>query len=716
MRIRMLIGLAGVHSLEVMEATTVLNSRAALNTAKGVHKKAFLLISLLGILVSRIFVTRYFHKPARFHLRLTLEQLQVPHVFPKSTELPTQQIILVLTLYHSSSAYKKDSGLNLNTPKKTTKDHRSSVARKSPEAIAHSIDSHGTVDFPYSAESKICNSNSTKQTATRHYVNFSNATTAGYSSDQNCVSKDYAAVITSGIGFLGISIDQTCQEAMLERFEKNTSWVVAERGEKVEFEKNNFLEDNTHPAFNFGSPTSSQSTSSRSQGITLSELEKENPSVQQYTQSLQTPALSPSQYSHPPEDCAAFTDTPGPSSSISFHSTILSQRYTQFPQTPALSPSGYSQPPEDCGSSQSTPRSSSSLRSRNNSQPFEFGDQTPDNPVVVIQRQATSNRTHWQLATQSHAAGNFGREEYNGNTALHPLTSGIENLLGAQQRVQPANQNSDAINNILQQPDSQLCLRSNSATRAPISVDVPSPLSVLGLEHHQEHPRHKCSQCNRVFSQPSKLKKHSNTHTRPFKCEDPDCQNERGFAMLKDLRRHQKSVHKTSGSLFVCSFTKMYPTSVDVPGAFTRILRLSLEALTQMPNESGQDSTTFQYAYNNHLDDWRIITRSIFSSFYEEEEMEEENDEYPVLGSPEIIWSPLSYSPPEFVRIRMTWISGLVDFDFGRGNLWVQHPLAKTGKLFDRDSAWFVDQTMLSFNIIALSGPDFGAPVDSKFD
>ncbi|KAG9952633.1 hypothetical protein KCU85_g1815, partial [Aureobasidium melanogenum] len=52
-----------------------------------------------------------------------------------------------------------------------------------------------------------------------------------------------------------------------------------------------------------------------------------------------------------------------------------------------------------------------------------------------------------------------------------------------------------------------------------------------------------CLQCGKAFKNKAEEKKHSSTHSRPFKCGVKNCTNTKGFATSNDLERHQKDIH-----------------------------------------------------------------------------------------------------------------------------------------------------------------------------
>ncbi|KEQ70436.1 hypothetical protein M436DRAFT_75273 [Aureobasidium namibiae CBS 147.97] len=52
-----------------------------------------------------------------------------------------------------------------------------------------------------------------------------------------------------------------------------------------------------------------------------------------------------------------------------------------------------------------------------------------------------------------------------------------------------------------------------------------------------------CLQCGKTFKNKAEEKKHSSTHSRPFKCRIKNCTNTKGFATSNDLERHQKDIH-----------------------------------------------------------------------------------------------------------------------------------------------------------------------------
>ncbi|CAD0096781.1 unnamed protein product [Aureobasidium vineae] len=89
-----------------------------------------------------------------------------------------------------------------------------------------------------------------------------------------------------------------------------------------------------------------------------------------------------------------------------------------------------------------------------------------------------------------------------------------------------------------------------------------APPNTIGSAHSQV-PEY-CEICyeesekRRYFSNNADRRKHMLTHTRPFKCDVPGCDNHNGFASPHDLARHKKTCHsmltvKTSKFYYRCA-------------------------------------------------------------------------------------------------------------------------------------------------------------------
>ncbi|KOS47446.1 hypothetical protein ACN38_g1586 [Penicillium nordicum] len=67
----------------------------------------------------------------------------------------------------------------------------------------------------------------------------------------------------------------------------------------------------------------------------------------------------------------------------------------------------------------------------------------------------------------------------------------------------------------------------------------------------------KCADCDKVFKRPCDLTKHEKTHTRPWKCEYPDCNyHTKGWPTEKERDRHMNDRHSAKPTLFKCQFHK----------------------------------------------------------------------------------------------------------------------------------------------------------------
>ncbi|KGO69953.1 Zinc finger, C2H2 [Penicillium italicum] len=67
----------------------------------------------------------------------------------------------------------------------------------------------------------------------------------------------------------------------------------------------------------------------------------------------------------------------------------------------------------------------------------------------------------------------------------------------------------------------------------------------------------KCADCDKVFKRPCDLTKHEKTHTRPWKCEYPDCNyHTKGWPTEKERDRHMNDRHSDKPTLYKCQFHK----------------------------------------------------------------------------------------------------------------------------------------------------------------
>ncbi|KAM3561331.1 hypothetical protein MY1884_002426 [Beauveria asiatica] len=79
----------------------------------------------------------------------------------------------------------------------------------------------------------------------------------------------------------------------------------------------------------------------------------------------------------------------------------------------------------------------------------------------------------------------------------------------------------------------------------------------------------KCPHCPKVCTNKSNLKKHEHAHSRPHRCDYPNCsKSKEGFGTPNDLQRHKQSVHQEA--LFVWRCPHSDCTRVSKPKQWTR--------------------------------------------------------------------------------------------------------------------------------------------------
>ncbi|CRG88295.1 Zinc finger transcription factor ace1 [Talaromyces islandicus] len=72
----------------------------------------------------------------------------------------------------------------------------------------------------------------------------------------------------------------------------------------------------------------------------------------------------------------------------------------------------------------------------------------------------------------------------------------------------------------------------------------------------------KCSHCDKVFKRPCDLTKHEKTHSRPWKCSDPDCKYfVVGWPTEKERDRHVNDRHSNTPNIYRCKFSPCSYTS-----------------------------------------------------------------------------------------------------------------------------------------------------------
>jgi len=81
-----------------------------------------------------------------------------------------------------------------------------------------------------------------------------------------------------------------------------------------------------------------------------------------------------------------------------------------------------------------------------------------------------------------------------------------------------------------------------------------------------QHSARRCSLCSKHLKNDSDARKHELTHTRPYRCEIPNCSNTKGFATNNDLQRHRHNVHgaaptKGPTQIYVCHSCSQTPSS-----------------------------------------------------------------------------------------------------------------------------------------------------------
>lgn len=65
----------------------------------------------------------------------------------------------------------------------------------------------------------------------------------------------------------------------------------------------------------------------------------------------------------------------------------------------------------------------------------------------------------------------------------------------------------------------------------------------------------RCRECNKEFKRPCDLTKHEKTHTRPWKCSEPNCKySSYGWPTEKERDRHVNDKHSVTPSMFKCHY------------------------------------------------------------------------------------------------------------------------------------------------------------------
>jgi len=65
----------------------------------------------------------------------------------------------------------------------------------------------------------------------------------------------------------------------------------------------------------------------------------------------------------------------------------------------------------------------------------------------------------------------------------------------------------------------------------------------------------RCSECDKEFKRPCDLTKHEKTHSRPWKCSDPNCKYSKfGWPTEKERDRHVNDKHSVTPSMYKCQY------------------------------------------------------------------------------------------------------------------------------------------------------------------
>lgn len=101
-------------------------------------------------------------------------------------------------------------------------------------------------------------------------------------------------------------------------------------------------------------------------------------------------------------------------------------------------------------------------------------------------------------------------------------------------------------------------------------------------EHAQEQPP--------VFSRKCEWRKHMDKHERPYVCEEPECDNIRGFTYSGGLLRHQREVHRQHGGPKASCMCPYPDCKRHVGVGFSRKENLA-EHLRRVHRDAGDDTT-----------------------------------------------------------------------------------------------------------------------------
>ena len=75
------------------------------------------------------------------------------------------------------------------------------------------------------------------------------------------------------------------------------------------------------------------------------------------------------------------------------------------------------------------------------------------------------------------------------------------------------------------------------------------------VRRHAVHQEHRCSKCDKTFKRSCDLSKHQKTHSRPWKCSEPNCKyHEYGWPTEKECDRHFNDKHSAAPLMYKCLF------------------------------------------------------------------------------------------------------------------------------------------------------------------
>ena len=115
---------------------------------------------------------------------------------------------------------------------------------------------------------------------------------------------------------------------------------------------------------------------------------------------------------------------------------------------------------------------------------------------------------------------------------------------------------------------------------------------------------HECTKCTKIFKRREKLKRHMNTHTKPYKCSDENCDNR--YATRSSMRSHYANNHTSEAGMRRKIQETKIAKALDKAG-FKRLVDADSEVLPPVGWYRREFRVDYKCVDNNSNNKWHSV-------------------------------------------------------------------------------------------------------------